>query len=377
MDILNEIDCIVIQGRAESDVRADLAKYIRRAVIPLSLFELSSSDILPRDLDLLEHVLKRAEEAKAVFDKDVLDAASLIKLGNLAYCKNELPVAQDLYRRSIKVQETPVALKNLGVTLLSEGRPVEAREVLETAVDKDHRDPQALFYLGLTWEAVAEGKVKSPIGVIATTTLDKKQVEEHLEKALGYYNDVLQLDPKFGPALYNKSVVLTLLGRKDEANDVIIQMLKGQPASEAGWIARGLIMRQSGNHEGALKCYENAIVINQDSHLGWLNKSVALFVLKKYDEAIEAVDKAIELNGSSEIAWSNKGAILAELKRFKEAIPCFDKAIELNPAFDGAKKNRAQAIKALAKKGKGGPKKASRKPRRASSPKKGKGKRRR
>jgi tetratricopeptide (TPR) repeat protein len=103
---------------------------------------------------------------------------------------------------------------------------------------------------------------------------------------------------------------------------------------------------------------------------------VALFVLKKYDEAIVAVDKAIELNSSSEIAWSNKGAILAELKRFKEAIPCFDKAVDLNPAFDGAKKNRAHAIEALAKKGKDSPKKSSRKPR-ASSPKRGKGKRRR
>ena len=376
MDILNEIDGIIIQGRAEADVRADLAKYIRRAVVPLSLFELSSSEILPRDLDVLEHVLKRAEEAKAVFDKDVLDAASLIKLGNLAYCKNELSVAQDLYRRSIKVQETPVALKNLGVALLSEGKPVDAREALENAVARDRKDPQTLFYLGLTWEAVAEGKVKSPIGVIATTTLDKEQVKEHLEKALEYYNDTLELDPKFGPALYNKSVVLTLLGRKEEANDVIIQMLKGQPASEAGWIARGLIMRQSGNHEGALKCYENAIVINPNSHLGWLNKSVALFVLKKYEEAIVAVDKAIELNSSSEIAWSNKGAILAELKRFKDAIPCFDKAVDLNPAFDGAKKNRAHAIEALAKKGKDSPKKSSRKPR-ASSPKRGKGKRRR
>lgn len=377
MDVLNEIDGIEIKGRAEADVRADLAKYIRRAVIPLSLFELSSSEILPRDLDVLEHVLKRAEEAKAVFDKDVLDAASLIKLGNLAYCKNELSVAQDLYRRSIKVQETPVALKNLGVALLSEGKPVDAREALENAVARDRKDPQTLFYLGLTWEAVAEGKVKSPIGVIATTTLDKEQVKEHLEKALGYYNDALELEPKFGPALYNKSVVLTLLGRKEEANDVIIQMLKGQPASEAGWIARGLIMRSSGNIEGSLKCYENAIIINPNSHLGWLNKSVVLFVLKKYDDAIVAVDKAVELNSSSEIAWSNKGAILAELKRFKEAIPCFDKAIKLNPAFDGAKDNRAKAIKALedqVKDRKGKPKKgrSPSKSSRKASPRKGK-----
>lgn len=350
MDIVSEIDSIAIKGRTEKEVQSDLTRFIRRAVIPLSLFELSNSELLPRDLDVLEAVLKKAEEAKAVFEKDVLDAASLVKLGNFAYCKNDMAQAQDLYRRSIKVQEIQVALKNLGVTLLSDGRPVEAREFLEAAIKKDSKDFQALFYLGLTWEAVAEGKVRSPVGVIATTTLDKAQVVEHLETALRYYNEALAVEPKFGPALYNKSVVLTLLGRKDEANDVIIDMLKGQPASEAGWIARGLIMRQSGNHEGALKCYENAIIINQDSHLGWLNKCVALFTLKRYDDALAAVERAIELNDKSEIAWSNKGALLAELKHYKEAIKCFDKAIELNSDFEGAKKNREKAIEAMKKK---------------------------
>jgi len=376
MDILKEIDGIVIRGRADMDVGADLAMFVRRAIIPLSLFELQHSELLPRDWDVLEHVLEKANEAKAVFDGDVLDAASLVKLGNLAYCKNDLSNAQDLYRRSIKVHELPVALKNLGIALLSDGKPVEAREALEKAVEREGKDFQALFYLGLTWEAVAEGKVRAPIGVIATTNLDKAQVEEHLHKALNYYDEALAIEPKFGPALYNKSVVLSLLGRKDEANDVIIQMLKGQPASEAGWIARGLIMRASDNNDGALKCYENAIIINPDSHLAWLNKGVALFALKRYEEALVAVDKAIELNKGSEIAWSNKGALLSELGRFKEAIECFDKAIELNKDFEGARKNRAKAMAAMKKTGKA-KEKGSPGPRRPRKGRTGKARRRR
>jgi tetratricopeptide (TPR) repeat protein len=349
LDLIDEIDGIVIHGRDEKDVKTDLLRYIRKAVVPLSLFELQKTEFLLRDWNVLEHVMEKAEHAKSVFGKDILDAASLIKLGNLYFCKNDLPKAQELYRRAVKVQPLPVALKNLGVALLSDGKPVEAREFLEASVKGDAKDFQTLFYLGLTWEAVAEGRSKTPEGVMAITSLDKPQVDEHLKKALEYYDQSLTLDPKFGPALYNKSVVLTLLGRKDEARDVITKMLEGQPASEAGWIARGLILRASEDHEGALKCYENAIIINQDSHVAWLNKSVALFILKRLDEAQIAAEKALELNNLSEIAWSNKGAVLSEQGRFKEAIKCFDKALELNPNFEGPKKNRAKAVEALEK----------------------------
>jgi len=353
MDLIDEIDGIVIGGRPEQDVRADLARYVRRAVIPLSLFDLQKIEFLPRDWDVLEHVLDKANEAKAVFKKDVLDAAGLIKLGNLQFCKNDLPKAQELYRRSIEVQEYPVAHKNLGVALLADQRPVEARAAFEQAIAKDEKDIQVLFYLGLTWEAVAEGRTApSCAGVMATTSLEKGQVEEHLKKALEYYNKALCVEPKYGPALYNKSVVLTMLGRKEEARDVITDMLKGQPASEAGWIARGLILRSTDDIEGALKCYENAIVINEESHLAWLNKSVVLFTLKRLDEALVAADRAVELNKSSEIAWSNKGAVLSELGRFKVAIKCFDKAIMLNPDFEGARRNRDKALKAMGKMGK-------------------------
>ena len=362
MDLIDEIDHIVIHGRDEKDVKADLFRYIRRAVVPLSLFELQKTEFLIRDWNVLEHVLEKAEQARAVFGKEILDAASLIKLGNLYFCKNDLPKAQELYRRATQMHALPVAFKNLGIALLSDGKPVEARVSLETASKGDPKDSQTLFYIGLTWEAVAEGRSKTPEGVMAITSLEKSQIDVHLKKALEYYDRSLELDPKFGPALYNKSVVLTLLGRKEEAKDVITKMLEGQPASEAGWIARGLILRTSEDHLGALKCYENAIIINQDSHIAWLNKSVVLFVLKRLDEALDAAERALELNKVSEIAWNNKGAVLSELKRYKEAVACFDKAVELNPNFEGAKKNRDKAVEALGKTGtkKGPAPKASR-----------------
>jgi tetratricopeptide (TPR) repeat protein len=349
LDLIDEIDHIVINGRDENDVKADLARYLRRAVVPLSLFDLQKTEFLIRDWNILEHVLEKAEKARALFNKEILDAASLIKLGNLYFCKNDLPKAQELYRRATMVQPLPVAFKNLGVALLSDGKPVEAREFLIAAAKGDAKDFQTLFYIGLTWEAVAEGRSKTPEGVMAITSLEKSQVDIHLKKALEYYDQSLELDPKFGPALYNKSVVLTLLGRKEEARDVITKMLEGQPASEAGWIARGLILRVSEDHEGALKCYENAIIINEDSHVAWLNKSVVLFILKRLDEALIAADVALELNQMSEIAWCNKGAVLSELGRFKDAIKCYDKAIEINPNFEGSKKNRAKAVEDLKK----------------------------
>lgn len=337
MDIIDEIDGLAIKGQDEDEVMKDLAMYIRRAIIPLSLMDLQNFDFLPRDWDVLEHVLPKVDEAKEVFGKEMVDSPDLIKLGNLSYVKHEFSKACDFYERALALDEMLQARKNLGIALIASGKIDRAMEVLDESVKKFEEDHELWFYLGLAWEQKAHEQEH----------ISKELRDEHLNKTLEFYSKALEISPEFSVARYNKGMVLVLLGRKEEAKELVLEVLKEDPASEGGWIARGLLLRSTGDHEGALKCYSNAITINPDSHLGWLNKSVALFGLGKYEESLEAADKALELNKTSEIAWSNKGAVLSEVDRFEEAVECFDKAIELNPDFEGAKRNRDRARKAI------------------------------
>jgi len=337
MAIIDDIDALVIEKDDKDKVGEKITMFARRAIIPLSLMELQSFDFLPRDWDILEHLLDKVEDATKEYDDEFLDSLTIIKLGNLLYCRNEFSRCVDYYKRALEVNDLPVVRKNLGITLLAADQAEEARKIFEDAVEQVEDDHVLWYYLGLSYEYGEEGRYE-----------DKAM----LEKVLRYYDRSLELAPDFGPAQFNKGLVLTLLGRKEEAQEMITAWLKENPSSEVGWCDRGLLLRAMDDVEGALKCYENAIKLRPDFDLAWLNKSVALFGLGKYDEALEAADKALELNDESEIAWSNKGAVLSELGKYTEAIVCFDKALEINPDFIGAKKNKAKAQEAI-EKGKG------------------------
>jgi tetratricopeptide (TPR) repeat protein len=332
MTVIDEIDAIEVKEGDKEDVSERLIRYARRAIIPLSLMELQSFDFLPRDWDVLEHILAKAGEAKGFFKEELLDSATNIKLGNLLYCKNEFDGSVDHYRRALDIDDLPVARKNLGIALLAGNHVEEARKVFEEAVEKVYDDHVLWFYLGLSYEYGEEGRYRD---------------EDMLRKVLHYYDRSLELKPDFGPAQYNKGLVLSLLGRKEEAQELITAWLKENPGSPAGWCDRGLLLRAVGDLEGALKCYENAINLKPDFDLAWLNKSVALFGATRYEESLEAIEKALELNPDSDIALTNKGAVLSELGRYDEAVICYDRALELNPGFEGAIKNRAKALAAI------------------------------
>lgn len=340
MDILDEIDGIDVSSDEEA-VREALQRYARRAIIPLSLLELQRFDFLPRDWDVLERVQRKAEEAREAFGKDLLDVASVVKVGNLLYCKEDFKGAVREYERALGMQPMPAIRKNLGIALMADGRHGEARKVLEEAVAEVTDDADLWFYLGLSWERST--------GPRAT----KDERLEHLNKALEGYDKALEVDPEHGPARYTKAAVLTLLGRKEDAKELITELLRKQPGSEAGWVARGIILRSQEDIEGALKCYDNALKINPDSHFAHLNRSVALFSLGRLEEALGSAEEALNVC-KTDIAYSNKGAILSELGRFEESVECFDRALELNPDFEGARRNRDKALMALRKGGKAG-----------------------
>lgn len=79
--------------------------------------------------------------------------------------------------------------------------------------------------------------------------------------------------------------------------------------------------------EGALRLYNEALVINPGLALAWNNKGFLLNQIGNYEEALEALDNAIKSDSDLSMAINNKGDSLKNLCRIEEALHCYERVI--------------------------------------------------
>ncbi|NJR51323.1 MAG: tetratricopeptide repeat protein [Leptolyngbyaceae cyanobacterium CSU_1_3] len=163
--------------------------------------------------------------------------------------------------------------------------------------------------------------------------LDCAASGEH-EKAVAFYNQVLQTRSDFWEAWYERGLSLESLGFYSEAIASYDRAIQARPNREAEveiWHDRGNAMQYGlGDCETALTCYNHALQINDTCPLVWLNRGNALlYGLSQYHDAIASYNRAIELYPDNYLTWRNRGNALVELKRYSEAIASYDRALSL------------------------------------------------
>ena len=332
MGALDEIGAIDTKAMDIEELRTELSRHLKRVLLPLSLMDLENYEPLPRDWDILDAVATKVEDAEARHKVDILDEAGYLKLGNMHYVREEFEKALERYSRAAAMHGSPKALKNKGIALINLKRFSEAEAPLQKSLDGDAKDPETWFFMAIRWEYAGDGRYKDQDG---------------MKKALECYDSALELKKDFDVAFYNKGVLLSLMGRKEEAMKLITEWLQKHPASDKGWVDRGLLLRNMGNIDGAIKCYDNAILINPECDLALVNKGTALYSKGLYEEALECLEKAIKIRPDTAIAWCNKGAVLGSLGKLEESIECYDKALEIDPSFKGAITNKNTALEQM------------------------------
>jgi tetratricopeptide (TPR) repeat protein len=76
----------------------------------------------------------------------------------------------------------------------------------------------------------------------------------------------------------------------------------------------------------------------------WNRKGNALMELGRFEEALKCYNEALILNPKNDVFLSNKGVAFIELNRFEEAIDCLRKALIINPANEDAQILRDECL---------------------------------
>ena len=118
----------------------------------------------------------------------------------------------------------------------------------------------------------------------------------------------------------------------------------------AAWLNKGLSLKNLGQLDEALACYEKAIEMNPPARvisLAWNNKGICFLVRGRINDALQCFETALGLNTRSEKAWCNKGFALHNLGRFREALECYDQALRIEPAYAIAWANKSNTYLSL------------------------------
>jgi len=96
------------------------------------------------------------------------------------------------------------------------------------------------------------------------------------------------------------------------------------------WINKGISLLKGGSEEDAIKCFDEALKLDNTSPQALIEKGRILRLKGRYEEAIKCFDELIKAYQYVDMGWQNKGMTLVDMGEYKEAIKCFDESLKLD-----------------------------------------------
>ncbi len=168
-------------------------------------------------------------------------------------------------------------------------------------------------------------------------------------KAISFFDQVLEIDPNYVPALNNKGSALRILGMYEEAIVYFDKALEIDPNDVKALYNKGNALSDLEKYEEAIVSYDKALEIEPNHVKALYNKGNALYDLEKYEEAIVSYDKALEIDPNDVKALYNKGLALYYLQKYEEAIVSYDKVLEIEPNHVKALNNKNKLLEIMGK----------------------------
>ncbi|MFX1466593.1 MAG: tetratricopeptide repeat protein, partial [Promethearchaeota archaeon] len=143
------------------------------------------------------------------------------------------------------------------------------------------------------------------------------------------------------------------MARQDFYKDAIQafeEVIKLDPLHKVAWIHCGYCAERLAHwtreedrrlklFKKSLKCYKEAIDIDQEDGDAWFNLGNAYRYLNQFENAIKAYETAININPQDFDAHYNMSICYENLASYQEAINCIKKALEINPSNERIQNN--------------------------------------
>lgn len=201
------------------------------------------------------------------------------------------------------------------------------------------------------------GKIKGAEIEIANkySSFGSKLIGVDNEKALEYFNKVLQINPSSANTYYLRGAVELIEGQWELAVKDFLRITQLKPDLANAYFCLGnlYIMLPVPNYSEAIRQFDRAIFLDPKYSQAYVNKAISLYrsveatidretaikmaiesklpkrIKDPFEKALKLLNKAIKLNPGLFSAHFNKGVIANSMFREKEAISALTKAIKI------------------------------------------------
>ena len=174
------------------------------------------------------------------------------------------------------------------------------------------------------------------------------QMENKLDDAIIYYNEVISLEPDSSILAKTFAVRGMIYLDKREYDLTITDWTKAielDPDDAAAHLNLGFAYSIKGELENAINNYNKAIGLAPEDASAYNNRGIAYAGKMDFEAAIADFNKAIDLAPEDASAYNNRGNAYRSKGDFEAAIADFNKAIDLAPEDASAYNNRGVAYR--------------------------------
>ena len=198
-----------------------------------------------------------------------------------------------------------------GLSLISLKKNKEALESLDDANRLDPGDTSAWYYKGIALQNLGQFNESIEIyeKILAlrpdmdkNRSIDVFRRESDAYCSINDYNNATKILDKIlvinqldVDAWFNKGLILTYLGKYDEALCAYNKALEINPKIPEIWDNKGFIFCMQGNYKEAILSYDNAIKLAPHNARAWNSRGLAFSSLSEYNKAVESYDESIRL----------------------------------------------------------------------------------
>ncbi len=222
-----------------------------------------------------------------------------------------------LWTRTLEVNpQSRLAHKNLGVYLLEESRPDEARTHFQATLALEPNDVEALLNMG----------------VLASDRGD-------WDEAVRYYSATLEAGAYSSLALGNLGVAAAKTGSLDVAIRYYERALEHDAGDARTRTNLGAARAESGDLEGAIADYEESLRMNPQSDRTHYNLAVALYASGRVADAADHYERAQRLAPDDVDTLYNLGVARMDLGQYDEAADAFRQLLAIEEGHAEAAHN--------------------------------------
>lgn len=188
-----------------------------------------------------------------------------------------------------------------------------------------------LLYFGTTPAKTITPRSFAAQGV--SSAADTIASSKYPEYSLDMYDTAIELEPNDTGIQMKKIYVLDRLGRVDEAQDYLEEMIVIYPNETTPVILKGDLLLEEGKFTGAVSCYEKAIAADPKNAKLWIKKGDAhLLMAMTGMQEIRGMYRNLTAHGKpGQIESAAPVDSFQATQPYQDAVKSYNKAIELDP----------------------------------------------